>query len=835
MGGIISMKRISFFVLLLFFISNTIQAQNSSISGRVTDATSNEVLIGVNIIVNEIENLGTTTGLEGKFFLKLPAGSYSVKISYLGYTTVVKTDVIALSGQDNFQNIKLSPSTIEMDEAVVQADYFDKSIQINNVATVVLGAEEIKRSPGSMQDFQRLLQGMAGVSFSNDQNNELLVRGGSPNENLTILDEMELHSTNHYPNEYNSGGPINMINTDLIENIQFSTGGFISKFGDKLSSVMKITTREGTRSTPLAGDINISMAGAGGILEGGFANGKGSWVLSARKSYIDLIAGAVGLTAIPKYYDLQFKAVYDLSINHKLSLSAIYGNDRILIDGDDEESDYEKRNTIDTLSTSRVDLKQFQYAAGLTLKSIWSKNTYSSLTLFYNGFHSNVNVNTLYSQIAYDDVGNVENKNTYRSKPIHTDKHENKALALKGEFSWNPTTANELTFGGMILTGDFLQNITLPGNTARYFIQGEWTPDIIVPDSKFEIAIKMFSQYKSYLFINDQIKLFKDKLVLNAGLRYDYFSYSNKGNISPRFSGSYYLIPGITNINFAYGEYYQTQNYPTYGDRFNSQINRYLKNTHARHFVLGFEHILGDGLKVSVEAYYKSYTDIPVSEEFIHFDDKTFRSEKSLNVGEKTVKGIDILFQQKLVKDIFGTLCYSRMWTEFEDPRIGYEGKHLISDYDFPHVVTLILGKRFSGLRESLDKSNFLLKYLSYILPFSDDMEISLRWRYASGTPYSKRTWTTTEQYLDDETGWSNGSWSTNDAINNERYPDYHRLDLAFNSRYNFDNWSLAIYLSIQNVYNRKNVAFYEYKSDAGVSTVYQFEFLPVIGIDVRF
>ena len=253
------------FTLTFCFI---LKAQTGILNGKVADADNGEPLIGANILILELENTGSAADENGYFELKLPVGSYSLKASLIGYTPVIKTDVIIKSGVNKTLNIQLSSTSIELEQVTVQGDYFDKSITENNLSTIVLGSEEVRRSPGSDQDFQRILQAMAGVSFSTDQTNELLVRGGSPNENLTVFDNMEIHSTNHYPNEMNSGGPINMVNVDLIENINFSTGGFISKYGDKLSSVLVVDTREGTRIQDIAANLNISMAGYGAVLEG---------------------------------------------------------------------------------------------------------------------------------------------------------------------------------------------------------------------------------------------------------------------------------------------------------------------------------------------------------------------------------------------------------------------------------------------------------------------------------------------------------------------------------------------------------------------------------------
>jgi hypothetical protein len=358
---------------------------------------------------------------------------------------------------------------------------------------------------------------------------------------------------------------------------------------------------------------------------------------------------------------------------------------------------------------------------------------------------------------------------------------------------------------------------------------------IIKPAVDFNIDLKLFNQHKSYLFVNDRMKLLSGRLILNIGARYDVFTYSKASNFSPRFSASYYLIPQITNINFAYGEYYQSLSYPTYGDRYNTDQNRFLNNSRSQHFVLGVEHILDDGLKLTVETYLKKYSDLPVNETFVHQSDPTFRSEKRFNIGKQTVYGIDFMLQQKLVKDIYGTISFSRTWTKTEDPRIGMEGNTYVSEYDFPYVFNIIIGKRFKDARKTLDKLPALLKYASYIFPISDDMELSVKWRYASGKPYTERVFTTREQHRVGGAAWTDGAWQLTDNINGLRYPDYHRLDIGFNSRFNFQTWNLVLNLSLQNVYNRKNIAMYQYNSDGTIDNVYQLSILPVMGLDVEF
>lgn len=821
----------------LILLTTVSFAQTGLLTGKVTDATTKETLIGANILVTQLENVGVATDVNGNFKLTIPVGSYSIKVSLIGYETIIRTDIVVKTKGESHFDIQLLPTSLKMDEVTVTADYFDKAVIENNLSTIALGVEEVRRSPGSMQDYQRILQGMAGVSFSNDQTNELLVRGGSPSENLTIFDNMELHSTNHYPNEFNSGGPINMINIDLVQDIQFSTGGFISKFGNKMSSVMSVKTRDGITSRPIGGKANISMAGAGVVLEGAINGGRGSWLISARKSYIDLIASSFGLTAIPIYHDAQFRFMYNLSKKHKLSWSGIYGNDKIKFDGLPDGVFENKANQVDSVDIQLVDDKQKQWASGITLNSVWSKNLYSVITLYANNYHNQIDFGYNYTERHFDEKGNISSSKILNPRYIYLNTNDNFETALKAQVGWSISKTNRLEFGGQIKFGGYTQDLFIGSDTVRYDTNNDGIHNAMVvrPTANLHTDMKLFDQNKSYFFVNDRIKLLSDRLILNIGARYDAFSYSKASNVSPRFSVSYYLIPLITNINFAYGEYYQTHSYPTYGDRYGTNVNQFLKNSHSRHFIFGIEHILDEGLKLTVEGFHKKYSDIPVNESFVHQNNPRFRSEKKINIGKKTVYGIDFMLQQKLVADIYGTLSFSRTWTEFEDPRIGMEGESYVSDYDFPYVFNIIVGKRFKDARKTLNKMNPIIKYLSYILPISDDMEFSVKWRYASGKPYTEMRYTPAEQHRVGGTTWTAGAWQSTGNINKMRYPDYHRLDFGFNSRFNFNTWNLVLSLSFQNVYNQKNIAMYRYNSDGTIDNLYQFSVMPIFGLDIEF
>lgn len=825
-------------IFLLTLLLTTLNfAQSGLLTGKVIDASTKEALIGANILVIELENVGAATDINGSFKIEIPVGSYSIKVSLIGYTSIIRTDIVIKTNSELQVNIQLSPTSLKIDEVKVTADYFDKAVIENNLSTIALGVEEVRRSPGAMGDFQRILQGMAGVSFSSDQTNELLVRGGSPNENLTIFDNMELHSTNHYPNQFNSGGPINMINLELVQDLQFSTGGFISKFGDKMSSTMSIKSRDGITSRGFAGEGNISMAGAGVTLEGSINNGRGSWLVSARKSYIDLIAEGFGLMAIPIYYDTQFRFMYNISNKHKLSWTGIHGNDKIKFDGLPDNIYEDKANQTDSVDAQIIDVKQQQWASGINLNSVWSNSLYSIVTLYANNYHNEIDFGYSFTERQFDSGGNITDSKVLNTRYLYSQNSDNLEAALKAQFGWTISKKNRLEFGGQLKFGGYEQTVFIDADTVRYDTNDDGIHETVViqPETNLITDLKLFEQNKSYLFVNDRLKLFSDRLILNIGLRYDCFSYSNATNLSPRFSASYYLIPLITNINFAYGEYYQTHSYPIYGDRYDTNENQFLENSHSRHFIFGVDHILDEGLKLTVEGFYKKYSDMPVSENFIYQSDPTYRSEKRLSIGKQNVYGIDFMLQQKLVKDLYGTISFSRNWTEVEDSRIGMEGNTFFSDYDFPYVFNIIIGKRFKDARKSLNKLPAVLKYASYILPVSDDMELSAKWRYASGKPYTEMVYTTRIQHIVGGVTWTDGAWQETENVNGMRYPAYHRLDLGFNSRFNFETWNLVLNLSFQNIYNRKNIANYQYNSDGTIDNVYQFSVMPILGLDIEF
>lgn len=819
------------------------QSFKGEIVGKVIDSKTQEPIPYVNVVVRELGSVGAATDEEGVFVIKgLEVGTYSLRVSALGYAPKIITNVVVTTGRATPVTVKLEDVVLQLDEIRVQASYFDRADQMSPISSNILGRSEILRSPGGVQDVQRVVQNLPGVASSTDNINELIVRGGAPFENLTILDHMEIHSINHYSNQFNSAGPINMVNADMIEDAQFSAGGFPARYGDKVSSVLDITVREGNRNTPFSSKTGFNMAGVGTLVEGGFAGGRGSYILSIRNSLLEMLDRIIGisslsLTAIPRYWDTQTKITYDLTVSDKVWLNVLYGDSRITIAGDFKEPDITRANTIDSSSVTNFSPSTRQYAAGASWRHLFGKRGYSIATVYGAGVITDMTVYENFTRRVRDSRGHVLDYDVLNSRLLFSNYGHESFVAAKYELFYKLGELHDVSMGAQVQTSRFWKNdVYLVSDTMRFDLNGDGTFEtgpIIIPPYSFHQQYGFAEASKYFIYLSDRIKLL-DPLILTLGLRYDHFTYSGHGYLAPRANLSYRVLPPTT-VTVAAGRYYQTQPFPYYGDRRNIGYNKHLPHLMADHFVLGFEHIFDRGLKLSIETYYKKYAQDAVSEQFVYSADPTFWSDRYLAIGKRVSYGLEFFVEQKQVEDFFGTLSISLSRSRMTDPRRPPLVESYPSDYDYPVIVTALAGKVVKGVRDWLDSAPFFIKYPLYILPLSNEMEFSFRYRYQSGRPYTPREFVLWKQYREGGVKWSKGAWITLPAYNSARYPDYSRLDLQWISRFYFSRWNINVFVSLQNVLNRKNVFFENYRSDGTKETIYQFSFLPVAGVEVEF
>ncbi len=841
------MNRMSLLMLVMMTAHGLLISQQDftgTLSGLVVDVRTLDPILGANVVVVQLPTRGAASDETGRFHIPdLPVGTYSVRVTALGYQTRVVTNIIVTTGRSTPVRISLTEGEITAEEVVVQASYFSRAQQLSPISTNIYDRSEIMRTPGSVQDVQRIVQNLPGVASSTDNINELIVRGGAPFENLTVLDGMEIPSINHYANQFNSAGPINMVNADMIEDVQFSAGGYPAQFGDKSSSIMNVTVRQGDRRTPFASNSGFNFAGIGTLIEGGMFDGRGSYIFSARNSLLEVFdkilgLGAISLTAVPRYWDVQTKLVYDLTPSSSIIFNGLYGDSRITFEGEPEEMDELRANTVDTSGVERLDPVTKQYAAGLTYRSLIGDKGFARIILYSQGTTGEVDVfNDVYHRV-YDRSGNVVQRQLLSSSRVFRNSSFESFAALKAEAVYKVHPRHDLSVGGLAGTSvDWKNDVYTQNDTLRFDIDQNGTFEtgpIVRPGWDFTMEQPFGQTWKAYLYASDKIAL-SQHLSLTLGLRYDWFSYADRSTISPRGSISWQVLPPTTVLTFSVGRYTQTHPFPFYGDARNTGINRNLDYMSAMHYVVGAEHILDDGLKLSVEAYYKMYDNIALDEDFIRSADETFFSEKRLTVGERRAYGFEFFLQKKQVEDWFGTFSLSLSRTRDADKRIPPLTDWYASEFDYPVIMTVVGGKTVKGVRDWLDDAPFFLKYPSYILPFSNEMEVGFKYRYQSGRPYTPSDFVTWRQRRMGGIRWTSGTWVMSDRVNAERYPDYSRLDIQWLSRYYFRSWNITVYLAIQNLLNTQNVFFEGLRSDGKKETVYQFQFFPVGGIEIEF
>lgn len=760
-------KLIVLFTLLL--VTNITAQDKGSINGIVTDRETQSPIAEASVQIVNTE-FRTVTNAEGKFeFKSIPLGNYEVKVSSLGYETFVQTDVVVLSSRPSNVEIQLLISNITTGQIDVEGSYFQKPTDIST-SSYNLDFEEVRRTPGAVEDISRMVQIMPGVSPANDQRNDLIVRGGSPAENLTMIDGIEVPNLNHYPTQGSSSGPIGMINVKFINDVDFYTGGFSARYGDKLSSVLDIRFREGYREKYLT-DINLSTAGFGGTFEGPLFSRKGSFLISARKSYLNLINGAIRLSAVPDYWDFNLKTVYDFNSNTKLTFTGIGGIDNISFAG-------EAADVSDDNPYGKAKSYQKQFTAGFNLQNLFRKGYVQSV--FSNS--------TSFTNIQNYDLRTDDLKFYYDS--------------YESEFNFKSEIFYQINSANNIITGGSAKYVTFKNETfyiADTTALGDPIPETDVNVKENYLKASAFTQYT--------LKMFKGRLILNAGLRADYFSGINDNTaVSPRFGLSYSIFPNTT-LSASTGIYRQS---PEYLWLTSDERNKNLKFISANHYVLGVEHLFSPELRFSVEGYYKYYYNYPVSvlvPTYVLISGGTENGPnllfgEAVSEGTGHTRGIDISLQKKLTGNgIYGMINYSLA----ESKVTGLEGGEKPGSFDYRHNFTIIAGYQIA-----------------------DDWLVGLKFRYTTGRPYTP--------YDIAASTFAGRGLSDFSNFNEARFDDYNRLDLRVDKKWNFKGLSIVSYIELQNVYNKVNVYQYfwnEYRNEQG--TIYQWQFLPVGGFSVQF
>lgn len=662
----------------LLFVTLMLHAQSpvGSLEGKVLDAGTQAPLVGVNVLVGGTA-LGAVTGPDGRYVIPaVPVGSYTLHFRLIGYAAAAEPDVIVRPKRLSVVNAELAESVLESEQVTVTAGFFRRDdVQMMNA--VGLSREEIRRAPGSGGDVSRIIMGMPSVAKVNDQSNALIVRGGSPLENAFYIDGIEVPNINHFPTQGATGGPIGMVNVDLIDEVNFHTGGFAPAYGGRMSSILDIRFREGNRRE-FDGQLDLNIAGFGGVAEGPLGD-RGSYLLSVRRSYLDLVMSMfdVGTTVAPNYGDVQGKVVLDLSPSHTLSVVGLFGDDH-------NAPDLEAARENDMLAYGRQDI--YQGAAGAVWRALWGTDAYSVTTLGY-------------LSSSFDE----EFTETSTGILLMRNRSAERTVSLRSTLHLTLSPAHALEVGA-----EAKRMMNGYDNAYGASGQADGTPTAAAAVSS-DIAATAAG-----LSVNWSVKPFAP-LTVTLGTRADWFSANDRVTVSPRASLALF-IDELTTFRVSSGIY--RQNLPLLLLA-QEPSNASLPDPYAVHYIAGIDRLLTEDTKLTLEYYLKEYYDYPVdpADPALFLVDEVFYrygfflSHGPLSsAGRARSQGVELTLQKKLASDLYGMASVALFRSEYR----GADGVRRDRVFDNRVIVSAEGGYKPNS-----------------------EWEFSARWIYAGGTPYT--------------------------------------------------------------------------------------------------
>jgi outer membrane receptor protein involved in Fe transport len=739
--GVIILLPLLFFFFSIFS-SETILAKEKlgKIKGRVSEKFTKKPLSGAEVKIKGL-SLHAITDENGNFTIEnIPFGEYSVEVSLPGFKTQVKTRIIVIPESTISIDFELEEAPLESHSVTVYPEYFIKN-KDEITSTSRLTYYEVRGDPEGY-NLPRMLSSLPGVATAEDYSASIIVRGGNPDENLVLIDNVEIDSPVHFPDLGGGGGGMTIINTELVKDVSFSSGGFPARFGGKLSSIMNISMREGNREK-FESTLDLSMAGLSIIAEGPLSK-KTSFILNYRNSFYKFLDkfSEIG-DVIPEYEDYYARFDIDLNPNNKAWLFWIRGKDYMEVP---EEIIF---------SSEKLIWRGNQDIIGFNWRSLF-KNSGYLLTTF--AFINN------WADLSAGKDFQLKNKQTH----------------IFGKFSFT----KEIFKNHIFEIGAQFGNLEL---SRRYMIKSHRSPSgFIVEEEDLEGE---FNSKKSFFYIQDLWEI-RPWANLKLGFRYEIFDMREKGILEPRVCISFSITPRL-NLNLGFGKFSQSPPLNIL------PIQKNLKPERATHSIIGLDYLLREDIKLSFEAYYKDFDSLVISES----DLKTDYS----NNGSGYSRGIELFLHKKLSHSTYGRLSYSYGISKRKDPING----DYPSDWDQRHILTLIGGWKITK-----------------------KMELSFKWRFSSGRPYTPYLSERRFQ-IPGDTAWY---CPKDERKNSNYYPPYHRLDLQFSRKDHFKGITIIGYINIQNVYNRKNIYTEYWDMDEGkIKYSYQFFFMPVGGFMIRF
>jgi len=748
--------KITYTFLLIFTLSLSAFSQGI-IRGRIVNPVNNQSVPFANVLVMETE-LGAISDEDGFYeILNVPPGLYNVRASFVGYKSSTAYEVQVTLARPVQLDFELSEDASELSEVVVSSE-FSRSEE-TPLSVRKLNSNEIERYPGGNRDISRVIQSLPGVASTASFRNDIIIRGGAPNENKFFVDEIEVPVINHFATQGSSGGPVGILNVNLIRNVDLVAGGFPANRMDALSSFFEFSLKEGRRdkmATQLTlGASELTLSNEGPIGE------KTTYLVSARRSYLQGLFRLIGLPFLPTFNDFQVKTTTKINEKTELTFIGVGAIDNFVLNQDvpKDETDDERADRLYLLDVLPIQ-SQWNYTTGLKLKRFRE-----------NGFWTFVLSRNMLNNESFKYAGNDESTESNLLFRYISQESENKFRAENSIFGKGYTLKYGVNY-----------------QYSRYFINNFDRATLASSGEVIDVEAKSnFNQYGA--FISGSKNFVDDRLLITGGVRMDGADFAETASnplnqISPRVSLSYQLKPNLFATANA-GIYYQKPAYTVLGFQDNDGVLvnrennvRFIRNSQL---IAGLELVVPEkNRRFTAEAFYKRYSNYPssirngIALANLGADFGVIGNEPVASNAEGKAYGIEFLAQQRLFNNFYGIAAVTLVRSEFTNPNT--EG-FVPSSWDNRFIVSLTAGKRFGN-----------------------NWEVGARWRFLGGTPYTP--YDVEESSL--ISNWDLRGQAVLDftQINAVRLPAFHQLDLRIDKKYYFKNWNFNWYVDIQNAYN---------------------------------
>ncbi len=755
-----------------------------SFSGEVVDVRTGKPVCSAIITILPKER-SDTSDEAGRFaFDSIPVGYYDLGVRAVRYQAHIVPSISIKSGFNKGIRIEIKEddTILELDKMVVTSHRLmtKKSEQSNSVTR--LSRDEIVNSPGATGDPNKAIQILPSVAGEGSGWNMFMVRGGQDEENIFLIDGIEVYNLSHWGTEYGSSGAISYLHPDFIESLDFYAGGMPAKFPPRLSSVMDIYFREGSK-TDRTWQADIHLAGVGLFCEGPIVPGKASYIFNGRVSILDILEPIIGAGGLPQYQNGQTKLVWDITKNNSLSLNLLAGHEEIDIVEDDGADLIKSEGT---------------HAVG-GLRWSYNRSGINNELLFSGKYNSCAESGVREDSIAY-----------WRWDTEHS------ALQMKDDLSLFLRDRDVASFG-VVVEGkkqhDWIGNDTYyiyvdtAGDSAyKYFLHAP-TETVYKPidtvQGHYDTTILGYriGGYGNYTLGFDRVKI-------QAGVRNDYYTINQKHGVSPRGAVSVDLNRG-GEVSLSSGLYYQFPGYATrltgYDDYWKLPLQR---NAQA---VLGYSKQLSDVVLFGTEAYYKYYDREPLYSIQIpdaNYPNAGYREIEALpdRQGKKKAFGLELFIHKKRLDHFFYQFSYSLSSVK----RQYKSGAWHDADHNYRNSAKLIIGSNFHRSHR-----------------------VSLRLDVSEGNPYTSIDETASLNSFDTRHDITNG-W------NGERRDPRVRLSFRYDLTMYLRRASITTYVEVENILNQKDVIaeYYSYGDVFPEGEIKKFigrGIFPIGGITINF